>query len=70
MGKWPSISEFARDIGIKPTHATAMKTRGTINPDHFPAIVAAAKQRRISGVTLETLHEMRAATLQGQGAAA
>lgn len=73
IGKWPTISEFARDIGIKPTHATVMKLRGSIPPDHWPAVVAAAEDRGIKGITLETLTELRKAKFgapQKQGAAA
>ena len=53
---WPSASELARDIGLKrESHATLMKLRGSIPVSYWPALVEAAKKRRIKGVTYEVL---------------
>jgi hypothetical protein len=53
---WPSASELARDLGLKrESHATVMKHRGSIPVDYWPALVSAAKKRRIKGVTYEVL---------------
>lgn len=73
LERWPSISDFARDIGVKPTHANVMKLRGSIPADYWPAVVDAADKRGIKGVSLETLTEIRRAKFgppQKQGRAA
>ena len=60
MGLWPSVSEFARDIGVQPTHAHVMKVRGSIPSARWAAVVEAAKTRGIPGVTFEKLAELAA----------
>lgn len=60
LGRWPSVAEFARDIGINPSHAQTMKTRGSIPVDYWPATIVAAKQRHIEGVTAEHLLKLHA----------
>lgn len=52
---WPSVAEFARDAGIKPSHAHVMLTRGNISVGYWPAIIEAAEKRGLSGVTPEAL---------------
>jgi antitoxin VapB len=58
MGQWPSVAEFARDIGIKPSHAQVMKVRGSIPVDYWPATISAARARGIKGVTAELLMKL------------
>lgn len=73
MSLWPSDAEFARDIGIKPTHGQVMKLRGSIPPDFWPNVIEAAAKRRIKGINLESLFELRRERFgapQRQGAAA
>src|SRR2546422_9255392 len=60
MGLWPSVAEYARDVGVKPTHAQTMKVRGSLPIDHWPATIAAAKERHIAGVTAELLMKLHA----------
>lgn len=60
MALWPSVSEFARDIGVKPSHAQTMKARGRIPVDYFEATVEAASRRGFAGVTYEALVRMHA----------
>jgi hypothetical protein len=61
MAKWPTDSDFARDIGLKhPSHAQTMKVRGSIPAAYWSKIVAAAKARGIKGVTLEVLARIAA----------
>ena len=55
---WDSDAEFARDIGIKPSHAQVMKLRRSIPLEHWPNVISAAKRRRYGGVTMEALTEL------------
>lgn len=55
MGLWPSVSEFGRDIGIKPSHAQTIRVRGSIPVEYWPAIIKAASERGFKGVTAERL---------------
>ena len=55
---WPTLAEFARDIGIKPSHAGTMLVRGTIPPSHWSRVVAAAAERGLSTVTLDALSSL------------
>lgn len=61
MSRWPTDAEFARDIGIKPTHAQVMKLRDSIPPAYWSKVVAAATERGIDDVTLELLAAIAAA---------
>ena len=55
IGLWPSVAEFAVDLGIENSHAHAMKARNAITPRYWPALVNAARRRKFSGVTYEAL---------------
>lgn len=55
---WPNAEVFASDIGVKGVTARQWKRRGSIPPEHWKAVVAAAEKRAIEGVTLEALAEM------------
>lgn len=56
---WPSIGDFADDIGVKYVTAQVMKHRDSIDADHWVAVVEAAKRRGYSGITYETLARLR-----------
>lgn len=58
---WPSIPEFARDVGLKASHVHTMRVRGRIPVEYWPAIIEAA-QRRGFDVTAEMLLKMDAAS--------
>lgn len=60
IGQWPSLSEFAADIGVNYDTAKAMRRRDSIAPAHWPVIVEAAKRRGIRGVSLERLVRLHA----------
>jgi hypothetical protein len=57
---WPSNTDFARDINVRPNHLQTMKVRDSIPAEYWPALVNAARRRRIGGVTLEQLGSLRA----------
>ena len=55
---WPTLGEYADDIGIKYNAANMQRYRDSIDPDYYPAIVRAAEKRGYR-VTFEMLFEMR-----------
>jgi hypothetical protein len=60
INRWPSISDFADDIGVVYGTAKAMRRRGSIPPPYWPKTVRAAKQRGLKGISLELLAEAAA----------
>lgn len=56
---WPSLSEFADDIGVKYVTAQVMRYRGSIAPTHWSLVAEAAKRRGYHGVTIERLAKMK-----------
>lgn len=57
---WPSVSDFAADIGIEESHARTIKVRNSISPTHWPKLVEAAAARNIP-ITHAALAEAYAA---------
>lgn len=59
---WPAppIRTFADDIGEAYGTVKAMRRRGTIPVAYWLRVVAAAKRRKITGVTFRTLTELHA----------
>lgn len=55
IGLWPSGAEFARDIGVTPSHVGVLKLRKNIPSVYWPGIIAAAGRRGIKGVNADTL---------------
>lgn len=53
--KWPTLSEFAADLGVPYGTAKAMKRRGSIPAERWVDVVEKAKARRIKNITLEVL---------------
>jgi len=60
IDRWPSLQDFADDIGVKYVTAQLMRHRNSIAPNHWKALVSGAEMRRIEGVTLEALAEIAA----------
>lgn len=61
IDKWPTIAAFAADIGCGYEAARKMRDRGSIAPEHWAAVISAAKAEGISGVTYEWLASRRPA---------
>lgn len=61
IDEWPSLSDFAADLGVPYGTAKAMRRRGSIPPEHWSRVVAAASDRSIDGVSMERLAALRAA---------
>jgi hypothetical protein len=55
IAKWPSLSDFASDLGVAYGTAKAMKRRGSIPADRWVDVVEKAKARKIKDITLEKL---------------
>ena len=58
--RWPSLHDFAADIGVAYVTAQVMKHRDSIAAEHWAAVVDGAKNRKIDGVTLELLARIKA----------
>ena len=54
---WPSLSEFAADIGVQYTTARAIRRRGAIPARYWPAVINHAVRRGFKGITYEILAE-------------
>ena len=52
-------SELARRINVPIPTVGAWKFRGSVPPEHYPDLVALAKELRIKGVTFESLYALR-----------
>lgn len=57
---WPTVPDFARDIGITPKHAQTMRARESIPPGYWLDVVRAATERGFKGVSLEVLARIHA----------
>jgi hypothetical protein len=66
MALWPTITAFGRDIGVSPDSAGQMAKRNNIAPDHWFTVIAAAKRRGFTGITLELLLCLRQARKQSR----
>ncbi|MCM2293062.1 hypothetical protein NAC44_12090 [Allorhizobium sp. BGMRC 0089] len=67
--QWPTITEFAAEVGCGYEAARQMRRRQSIAPEHWPKIVSASRARKIPGVTLEWLAQQRAAHPEQEGVA-
>jgi len=60
IDQWPTITEFAADVGCGYEAARQMRRRQSISPDHWPKVVMVSRGRGIEGVTFEWLAQQRA----------
>ena len=56
IGLWPSAAQMARDLATLERTVRKWRDRGSIPPEHYPAIIKAAQRRGFGAVTLELLH--------------
>ena len=54
----PSLKTFADDLGIRYGTVQLMNFRCSIGPRHWPAVEAAARRRKIKGVTVALMADM------------
>jgi len=65
IGSWPrdgkktSIRSFATDLGVPYLNAQMMRHRSSVASEYWPQLVAAARKRRVEGVTFELLAELQ-----------
>lgn len=52
---WPTLSDFASDLGVQYGTAKAMRRRNSIPPLYWPVMVERARARRLKGVTERAL---------------
>ncbi|TKT80013.1 hypothetical protein XW59_006535 [Aquamicrobium sp. LC103] len=66
---WPTIAEFASEVGCGYEAARQMRRRESIAPEHWAAVVVSCERREIEGVTFEWLARQRTkATASGEAA--
>ena len=50
---WPSVMDLAVDAGVEYPRAQSWRQRDNIPPKHWNAVIAAARRRKIRGVSLQ-----------------
>jgi predicted GNAT superfamily acetyltransferase len=55
IDRWPSVREFAADIGITYNSANLMRHRHSINARYWDRVVEAAKARGLRGINHKLL---------------
>lgn len=55
---WPSLSDFADDIGVPYMTAKGMRRRGSVPAGYWLAMEEAASARGIEGISVRRLAEM------------
>lgn len=60
FGAFGGPSKVGQAIGVSTEHAAAMKRRGSIPVGYWPALIAVARERRITGITYESLTHIHA----------
>lgn len=61
ISRWKTIKDFAADVGCGYEAARKMSDRQSIAPEHWQAVVLAAKKNGVPGVSLEWLAAQRVA---------
>lgn len=62
---WPTVADFAKDLGLGYPTAAAMKRRSSIDSRYWSKVVAAAKVRGFTDVTPDRLMEIAAQSQRG-----
>jgi hypothetical protein len=57
---WPTLREYASDIGVPYGTAQVMRYRRSIHARHWDDVVMAARKRGLEGVTHEVLAHVKA----------
>jgi hypothetical protein len=60
IDRWPSLSTYADDIGVRYGTAQVMRYRGSIPAKYWKRVVTAAARRGIEGVSLDLLASIEA----------
>ena len=67
IDEWPTIGEFAEDVGCGYEAARQMRRRESIAPEHWAKVVRASASRSIPGITYEWLASRRGSFLTQDG---
>ena len=59
IDRWDSITKFAEDVGCGYEAARKMRSRGSIAPGNWEAVIAAAKVKDIPGIDYEWMAKLR-----------
>lgn len=62
MRLWPTISDYARDVGLRPTHAQTIAVRGRLPVEYWDITIKAAARRSIDGVTADFILKLHSET--------
>ena len=54
LNEWPTLADFAADVGVSENTAKQMRTRNSVNAKYWLAMIAAAPGRGID-LTFEQL---------------
>jgi hypothetical protein len=44
---WPTLAQFAADIGVTERHANVMRFRNSVPPNYWPDVIAGAERRKL-----------------------
>lgn len=58
LAKWPTDAEFGRDIRISSARVSMWKQRNSLPSRYWGAIIISARQRKIKGVTYDSLGQI------------
>lgn len=65
ISKWPSLEDFAEDIGVVENTAKQMAMRNSVNGGYWLAAAQGAERRGIDGASLEIWAKAAARTKEG-----
>lgn len=63
---FPTAAALARALGEKQVTVRKWRNRDSIPPQHWDALIALARRRRLRGVTRHRLHEAYSARWRGE----
>lgn len=70
IGCWPTLDDFAQEIGVKVSHARVMKHRNSISSQFWLPVAAAAQKRGFDDITVAKLADIQASRMGRKDAAA
>jgi hypothetical protein len=47
IGLWPTLGDFAADLGVRPNTARGWKRRNSIPPNYWRGLIEKARERRV-----------------------
>lgn len=62
IAEWPTIGDFALEVGCGYEAARQMRRRESIAPEHWHRVIEVSRKRGLQGVTLDWLAKQRIQT--------